>query len=266
MKELIENKVSIIMASYNTAQFITETIQSVINQTYSDWELIIVDDCSTDDTEKIVSSFDDPRIYFYKNSSNRGAAVSRNRAIKLAIGEYIAILDSDDVWLPEKLEKQVSFMKKNNYSFCCSYSSNIDEDSNYLGFIDMCPRKITKMLLHMYDWIPSLTGIYNAKVVGEIQIADIRKRNDYALYLKVVEKAECFCYPEVLAAYRIRKKSLSHSGKLNLIKYFYQMYRKCMGYSVIMSGLNTVFNVVFSFVRKALYMKKTTYEDGKYRL
>lgn len=266
MKKLIDNKVSIIMASYNTAQFIAEAIHSVLNQTYVDWELIIVDDCSTDNTEEIVLSFGDPRIYFYKNDSNRGAAISRNRAIKMATGEFVAILDSDDVWLPEKLEKQVDFMKRNNYYFCCSYSSNIDEQSKYLGFVDTCPRKITKISLHLYNWIPSLTSIYNAKQVGEIQIADIRKRNDYALFLKVIEKTNCYCYPEVLAEYRIRNKSLSHSGKLNLIKYFYQMYRKCMGYSVPVSGFITFINIFFYFVRRIIYVKSVDYKSGVYRL
>lgn len=98
--------VSIIMPSYNTAKFIADTIQSVLNQTYTNWELIIVDDCSNDNTDEIVSNFQDERIHYLKNELNSGAAVSRNRALKEAKGKWIAFLDSDDLWMSEKLEKQ----------------------------------------------------------------------------------------------------------------------------------------------------------------
>ena len=110
--------VSIIMPSYNTAQYIADSIASVRAQTYQDWELIIVDDCSTDHTDEIVASFlEDARIRYLKNESNSGAAVSRNRALREAKGKWIAFLDSDDLWHPEKLEKQIAFMKTNGYHF-----------------------------------------------------------------------------------------------------------------------------------------------------
>lgn len=109
--------VSIIMPSYNTAQYITETIQSVIDQTYHNWELIIVDDCSTDNTDIVIGKIKDPRIRYIKNEKNSGAAVSRNRALREANGRWVAFLDSDDLWKPEKLEKQICFMMKNRYYF-----------------------------------------------------------------------------------------------------------------------------------------------------
>ena len=110
--------VSIIMPSYNTSRFIEETINSVLSQTYSDWELLIVDDCSSDDTDDVVQPFlADGRIRYLKNERNSGAAVSRNRALREARGKWIAFLDSDDLWMPEKLEKQIEFMKKNGYLF-----------------------------------------------------------------------------------------------------------------------------------------------------
>ena len=109
--------VSVIMPSYNTARFIGNSIKSVLNQTYTNWELIIVDDCSTDNTDEVVENFKDKRIKFFKNKKNYGAAFSRNRALKLAEGRWIAFLDSDDLWVNTKLEKQISFMKKNGYSF-----------------------------------------------------------------------------------------------------------------------------------------------------
>ena len=103
--------VSIIMPSYNTAKFISETIDSVLAQTYENWELIIVDDCSKDDTDTVVARYTDPRIRYLKNEVNSGAAVSRNRALREAKGRWIAFLDSDDLWTPEKLQKQIRFME-----------------------------------------------------------------------------------------------------------------------------------------------------------
>ena len=109
--------VSIIMPAYNCGRFIRESIGSVLAQTYTNWELLIVDDCSTDDTETIVRAFKDPRMHYMRNEQNMGAALTRNRALREAKGRYIAFLDADDLWLPEKLEKQTAFMETNGYAF-----------------------------------------------------------------------------------------------------------------------------------------------------
>lgn len=114
---IMNELVSIIMPSYNTASFISKTIESVLNQTYKNWELLIVDDCSTDDTDEIVSKYNDKRIVYLKNEKNSGAAISRNRALRNAKGKWISFLDSDDLWHPTKLEKQIKFMKKMDISF-----------------------------------------------------------------------------------------------------------------------------------------------------
>ena len=121
--------VSIVMPSYNTAKYIADSIQSVINQTYSNWELLIVDDCSTDNTEEIVASFNDERIRFIKKDKNSGAADSRNVALRAAVGKWIAFLDSDDTWEREKLEKQIRFMENGNYHFSYTRYEEINEDS-----------------------------------------------------------------------------------------------------------------------------------------
>ena len=134
--------VSIIMPSYNTAKFISETIKSVLAQTYTNWELIIVDDCSTDNTDEVIKPYlSDPRIYYIKNEANSGAAVSRNRALREARGKWIAFLDSDDLWLPEKLEKQILFMKKNDYHFSYTNYIEIDENSRENGRSITGPKK-----------------------------------------------------------------------------------------------------------------------------
>lgn len=127
--------VSIIMPSYNTARYIFETIQSVINQTYQNWELIIVDDCSTDNTDIVVEKIKDPRIKYIKNEKNLGAAVSRNRALREARGRWVAFLDSDDLWKSEKLEKQVRFMTKKKCYFSYTDYEEIDDAGNRMNVI-----------------------------------------------------------------------------------------------------------------------------------
>ena len=132
-----EDLVSIVTPTYNCGKFITETIESVIGQTYKNWEMIIVDDCSKDNTQEIVKKYlkNDKRIKYIKFEKNQGAAIARNTAIREAKGRYIAFLDSDDLWSKDKLEKQINFMKKNSYSFTCTAYEQIDENNNLLNKI-----------------------------------------------------------------------------------------------------------------------------------
>ena len=143
--------VSIIMPSYNTAEFIGLSIESVLSQTYTNWELIIVDDCSTDDTEKIVNTFKDNRIKFSRNKKNLGAALTRNKALREAKGIWIAFLDSDDIWLPKKLEHQIAFMKKNGYALSFTDYEKIDEKSKPLNIYVSGPDKVNKSKIYKYD-------------------------------------------------------------------------------------------------------------------
>ena len=181
--------VSIIMPSYNTAPYIRATIQSVLDQTYQNWELIIVDDCSTDNTDEVVAFIKDDRIRYFHNEKNSGAAVSRNSALREAKGRWIAFLDSDDLWMPEKLEKQISFMEKNGYSFSYTNYEEIDVEGNSTGVKVTGPKKVTKTGMFNYCWLGCLTVMYDRNVIGLIQIEDIKKNNDYAMWLKVCKKA-----------------------------------------------------------------------------
>ena len=178
---MIDGLVSIIMPSWNTERFIAETIKSVINQTYTNWELLIVDDCSTDKTDEIVASFNDNRIKYFHNEKNSGAALTRNKALREAKGEWIAFLDSDDLWMPEKLEHQIDFMNKNGYSLSFTEYEKIDEDSKPLNIYVSGPDKVNKRKIYNYDYIGQLTMMYSTKVFGLIQIKDIKKNNDYAI-------------------------------------------------------------------------------------
>lgn len=245
--------VSIIMPSYNTGKYIAESIQSVMVQTYSDWELIIVDDCSTDETDVIVAEFTDPRIRYLKNEKNSGAAVSRNRALKEAKGRWIAFLDSDDLWEPDKLEKQISFMRNNGYSFSYTAYREIDEASKPLGIRVRGPKHISKAGMYAYCWPGCLTVMYDANAVGCIQIKDIKKNNDYAMWLKAIEKADCYFLDQELAAYRKREGSISNHGYVALIKWHYRLFRECMQLNAFTSFMMTGGNLFWGLIKKLVY-------------
>ena len=244
------------MPSYNTGRFIGDSIRSVQAQTYTDWELIIVDDCSTDDTDAVAAGFDDPRIRYLKNDRNRGAAESRNRALREARGRWIAFLDSDDLWDPRKLERQTAFMEKHGYSFSYTNYSEIDEHSRTLGRTVTGPQRITKTGMFNYCWPGCLTVMYDAGKVGLVQIADIRKNNDYAMWLKVCRKADCHLLDEDLAGYRRRAGSVSSHSYMELIKWHYRLFRQAEGLGPVASLLNTGRNLVFGVYKKLRYVKR----------
>ena len=248
--------VSIIMPSYNTGRFIKETIESVLAQSYPTWELIIVDDCSTDDTDDVVSQYlSDNRIHYLKNDFNSGAAISRNRALREAKGKWIAFLDSDDLWFPEKLEKQIRFMENGNYHFSYTRYEEINEGSEPLGIVVSGPSKITKVGMYNYCWPGCLTVMYDAEYVGLLQIEDIKKNNDYAMWLKVCKKANCYLLDEILARYRKRSGSISNHGYMKLIKWHYKLYREAENKNPISSFVLTVRNLFFGVLKKIIYVK-----------
>jgi len=247
--------VSVIMPSYNTAQYIAASICSVQAQTYENWELIIVDDCSTDDTDTVVASFADPRIRYYKNETNSGAAVSRNRALREAKGKWIAFLDSDDLWEPEKLEKQIRYMEEYRYHFSYTNYAEINENTVENGRTVTGPKQISKAGMYCYCWPGCLTVMYDAEVVGLIQIADIKKNNDYAMWLKISRKVDCHLLDEVLAKYRKRNGSISNHGYLELIKWHYKLFRDAEARNPVAAVVLTVQNIFFGVVKKIFYVK-----------
>lgn len=250
---MIDGLVSIIMPSWNTAKWIAESIESVINQTYQKWELIIVDDCSTDNTDNVVASFDDKRIVYLKNESNSGAALTRNKALREAKGEWIAFLDSDDLWKPEKLEKMVAFMTENNYSFAYHKYEKIDENSKLLGIYVSGPKVVTKRKMYHYGYPGCLAFMYSAKEHGLIQIKDIKKNNDYAILLKLCKKANCHLLDENLAKYRIRKKSISHDRLSKKLKSHYDLFRVCDEKPALVSFWLACWNMWYGFWKKRKY-------------
>lgn len=249
--------ISIIMPSYNTAKYIKESIQSVLAQTYPDWELIIVDDCSTDNTDEVVQPFlSDERIKYFKNEKNSGAALTRNRAMREAQGEWIAFLDSDDLWMPEKLEKMLQFMQANHYSFAYHQYEKIDEESKPLNILVSGPKTVSKRKMYNYCYPGCLTFMYNAKVMGLIQIKDIKKNNDYAILLQLCKKANCYLLPENLAKYRIRKKSISHDKLSKKLKSHYDLFHYCDEKNAAVAFWYACWNMFYGILKKKRYEKR----------
>lgn len=248
--------VSIVMPAHNSASFIKASIESVQAQTYCEWELLVVDDCSTDDTAAIAKSMaaQDQRIRVFVNEQNSGAAFSRNRALREAKGDWIAFLDSDDLWAKSKLEKQLEFMKSAGIGFSYTKYHTISEDGNLLGEVFSGPSKIGCFGMRLYCWPGCLTVMYSSKKIGLIQIGNLAKHNDYAMWLQVSKKAECRLLSEDLAGYRIRTSSISHGiGIKSQLTHLYILWHKGEGLGRLASVLMTCINGFFGLVKKVAY-------------
>ena len=251
--------VSIITPTWACASFITETIKSVMAQTYQNWELLIQDDCSTDGTDKVVQPFVamDSRIKYECNPKNSGAAITRNNALKRAKGRWIAFLDSDDLWLPEKLEKQLKFIVENGYKFSYTAYKEMDNDCRETGVEIHGPKHVSKFGMFAFCWPGCLTVMYNREAVGLVQIADIKKNNDYAMWLKACRKTDCYLFDEVLAKYRRgRVGSVSTHGYGTMIRWHYKLWHEAEGMNAIASMFWTCMNLVCGVYKKIVFVKK----------
>ena len=254
----MEALVSIITPTYNSEKYIKETIRSIQGQTYSNWEMIIVDDCSSDMTVSVVENFvnDDARISVYQLQKNSGAGVARNQAVDLAKGRYIAFLDSDDLWKPEKLQKQIDFLSSGNFPFSFSFYECIDEDGAPLNLRVEAPKKLKYWQLFFCNFVGNLTGVYDTHVFGKIPISNIRKRQDWMVWLTVLKKIKTVQpIPESLAFYRVRKDSIS-SSKWRLIQHNYAVYRQFHKLNVFVSLCCMVGFLFTQLIIKPRYIKK----------
>ena len=224
--------VSIITPSYNSAQFIGQMIESILAQTYTEWELLITDDYSTDNSCAIIQKYtqQDGRIKLFKLTKNSGAGVARNESIKHATGRYIAFCDSDDMWYPDKLEKQVAFMQRMGCGLSYTSYMTCDEMGTLDGIV-LCRRQETFATIKRDDKIGCLTAMYDRAIVGKVYMPLIRKRQDWGLMLNVLCKCKvAYGIKEPLAIYRLRANSIS-SNKLSLIKYNIVLYQEVLGWS-----------------------------------
>jgi len=199
--------------------------------------MLIVDDCSTDGSYELSLGYaaKDNRIKVIRNEKNSGTAISRNRAIDIAKGEYIAFLDSDDLWEPEKLEKQISFMKDKDCDFCFSRYDLIDEENCSLGKKVRIIKNLTYRKLLHHDFIGCLTAIYRRDIAEKTRSFPIKNNNDYGLFLQVVHSAKnSMGINEVLAHYRIRKSGISRK-KLKKVKPYFELMHNYLHYPYILS-------------------------------
>lgn len=250
--------VSIITPTWNCVPFICETIKCVLAQTYQNWELIISDDCSTDNTYKVIEPYlvSDPRIKYICNDHNSGAAVTRNNALRIAKGRWIAFLDSDDLWLPEKLEHQVKFMEENNYAFSYHEYTEMSEAGEDLGVYVSGKKRVSKFDMFACCWPGCLSVMYDAEKVGLIQINDIKKNNDTAMWLKVVRMAPCYLLKENLARYRRRKVSITPKPLWKRIWAHYPLFHIAEEMNPLSATFWTLMNVVGNAYKKMFFVKK----------
>lgn len=220
--------VSVITPAYNAEKFIHETIESVLAQTYPHWEMIIVDDCSTDDTVSIVKSYTekDERIKLVQLDENSGSAIARNTAMDHAKGRYLAFLDSDDMWLPTKLEKQLTFMQQKDIAFSFTRYRRVLEDGTETKSVSKTPSTIDYDGLMKQCVIGCLTVMIDREKIGELRMVNIRTRQDYAFWLQILRKGYlAYGIPDVLAKYRLVRNSIS-SNKIDAAKRNWYVYRQ----------------------------------------
>lgn len=253
--------VSVITPFYNSEKFLEETIQSVINQTFSHWELLLVNDSSTDNSRDIAEKYCavDSQIELINLDKNSGAGIARNIGVQSAKGKYIAFLDADDLWLPHKLETQLNFMEKHQANLCFSSYLLMDEQGNQLGkMIEALPELSYQKLLKS-NYIGNLTGIYNAEVFDKIYSPEIRKRQDWALWLKILKfEKVALGINEPLAIYRLRNDSISQN-KSALFKYNFAVYNKILGYNKAKSCLMMLGFLWEHFFVKSKQLKSVTH-------
>jgi glycosyltransferase involved in cell wall biosynthesis len=243
--------VSIITPNYNSEKFIAQTIESVLAQTYQNWEMIIVDDCSTDRSYDIASKYveKDNRIKIYRMEKNGGAALARNKAIELSRGEYLAFLDSDDLWYPEKIEKQLQFMIENKYDFCFTEYVHFDE-KNESFIISKVIKRLTykRMLFHCFTGCS--TVMYKQDLSNKIYGPPVKNCDDYALFLKALHYMfNAGGYSECLTKYRIRQGSLSRN-KFEKLKSFFDLMINFEHRNIFMSFLFLCTNQLIKFIWK----------------
>ena len=250
--------VSVIMPTYNASKYLADSIESILAQTYTNLELVITDDCSTDNTHSILEEYSrkDSRVKVEYLETNRGPGIARNKSIERAKGRYIAFCDCDDRWFPDKLEKQIAHMTRKDCALCSSSYLICDENNQVTG-INISPKHLTLGMMKRDNKIGCLTAIYDIKRLGhKFYMPAIRKRQDWALFLNILKECQiCFCLTEPLAYYRQRPKSVS-SDKFSLVKYNVNVYETVFGYTWLKSYLYFFLRFLPTYTLKVLKRKR----------
>lgn len=243
--------VSIIMPAYNSSKTLPDSIQSVLDQTFTDWELLVIDDCSPEPLKPIVDSFQDGRIQYIRLEKNSGVAQARNRGIQAARGRYIAFLDSDDLWLPEKLEKQLQFMQKNGYAFTYTWYRQFEDDPAHPIRLVKTKNSVDYRKLLRGNDIGCLTVMIDRKEIPDIQMPS-EKHEDYITWLNLLKKGyQAYSVPEDLARYRVSKSSLTGNKKKSLV-WTWNVYRKTQRLNFISSLYNMGYYLIGGVIKHYL--------------
>lgn len=256
MKEL--PLVSVIMPAYNSVGFIEQAIRSIQDQTYQNWELIIVDDASMDGTVPLVKNAvrREKKIQLLQNRENLGAGVARNLGIKAAKGRYISFLDADDLWVPGKIMVQVEFMQKNDLAMSFSSYSLISEEGEKLNKTIQALPNLSYSKLLRANYVGNLTGMYDVEKTGKVYCPPLRKRQDWALWLSVLKKGGVAQgIQQSLAFYRLRKEGIS-GNKFGLIGYNFRIYHKFLDFGILKSC-----RYMILFFREQFLIKRKQHQD-----
>ncbi len=249
--------VSVVIPTYNSEAFISEALISVLNQTYTNIEVIVIDDCSNDSTVPIINDFlvKDSRVIFHQLIQNSGAAIARNKGIQIANGEFIAFLDSDDKWLQNKIEIQLKLIEEKKCAVVFSSYYCMNEQGELLDkTVEALPELNFSKILKC-NYIGNLTGMYSVSKIGKLYTPDIRKRQDWALWINAIKNGGiAYGVSEPLAIYRERKNSIS-SNKIQMLKYNFNIYKDVLGYSYLKSSCYMLLFLYEYFFVKSKYIK-----------
>lgn len=229
-KEPERDLISIITPVYNSENYIKDTIDSVISQTYTNWELLIADDCSLDKTEEIIRRYDDSRIKYHKLEKNSGAAVARNTVLELAKGNYIAFLDADDMWKPDKLDQQINFMNKNGYGFTFSGYEILRKGQNKIIKV---PKSLSYNQFMKNTIIGTLTVMIDRSIIGDVRLVNVEKDHDSMTWARILRQGyKAYGLNESLAYYRKVSGSISND-KFKAVKRHWKNCREIEKLSVL---------------------------------
>tara|TARA_R110000765_G_scaffold25437_1_gene62855 strand:- start:3859 stop:4626 length:768 start_codon:yes stop_codon:yes gene_type:complete len=219
-------KVSIITAVYNSSSFIEEMIESVIGQSYENWELILIDDFSEDSSRQIIRKYMyDDRIHLLENKKNLGPAPTRNKGIAFATGDFLSFLDSDDIWRSNFLKKALDFSVQNKFEFVFASYERRDEQLNPHLKNFIVPEKVNYTDVLKSCPISCLTALIDIRRIGKYYMPNLEKRQDWCLWLAILKEVPyAYGIKEPMAIYRMRKHSISRN-KLKLIPYVWKVYR-----------------------------------------
>ena len=273
--------VSIIMLSHNNGRYVAESVRSVMAQTYQNWELIFMDDSSKDDTiGQMMDLMEEDRkrmlgllkgrtastgsatgrpecrIKVSQNVESRGSASSMNSALRDARGKYIAFLNVGDLWEPTKLEKQIAFMEENGFAFTYTKYKYIDKDSKDRGDMMGGLNVVTHKDLIRCCWMGYLTVMYDAEKLGRFRVRNIDKHNDYALWMDVSEKADCYLLPECLASLRVEHALYSPLPMFDKVKWRYEVFHTVEDLNPFISVWLTIRNMIGGFMKKVRYVER----------